>query len=68
MPSGTIKKLIAERGFGFVTSDDGKDSFFHRSGVDSAFGFDGLRIGQPVSFSIEASPKGPRAVHVRPAP
>jgi CspA family cold shock protein len=60
--SGTIKKLVAERGFGFITADDGNDYFFHRSGsVD----FDRLDTGVKVSFVTEPSPKGPRATNVR---
>jgi cold shock protein len=59
--SGTIKKLVAERGFGFITADDGNDYFFHRSGsVD----FDRLDTGAKVSFTTEPSAKGPRATNV----
>ena len=60
--SGTIKKLVAERGFGFITADDGKDYFFHRSGADD---FDRLDTGAKVTFVTEASAKGPRATNVR---
>ena len=60
--SGTIKKLVAERGFGFITAEDGNDYFFHRSGsVD----FDRLDTGAKVSFTTESSAKGPRATNVR---
>src|ERR1700730_19298017 len=60
--SGTIKKLVAERGFGFITAEDGNDYFFHRSGsVD----FDRLDTGAKVSFTTEPSAKGPRATNVR---
>lgn len=62
MPSGTIKKLVSDRGFGFITADDGKDYFFHRDGVAD---FDALRGGEQVTFDIQASPKGPRANNVR---
>jgi CspA family cold shock protein len=62
--SGTIKKLVAERGFGFITAEDGNDYFFHRSGsVD----FDRLDTGVKVSFVTEPSDKGPRATNVRAA-
>ena len=40
MPSGTIKKLVADRGFGFIAADDGKEYFFHRDSVDR---FESLR-------------------------
>ena len=61
MPSGTIKKLVSDRGFGFIAADDGKEYFFHRSGVDSLVNFDSLTGGEQVTFEIEASDKGPRA-------
>ena len=64
MVNGTIKKLVSERGFGFISAEDGQDYFFHRSAVDN---FDRLMGGEKVSFDIEASPKGPRANRVRTA-
>jgi CspA family cold shock protein len=67
MTSGTIKKLIAERGFGFIAAEDQKEYFFHRGGLDTSLDFDRLVEGERVSFDIETSPKGPRAVHVRAA-
>ena len=60
--TGTIKKLVSDRGFGFIAADDGKEYFFHRDGVDS---FDSLNGGEKVTFEIEASPKGPRAKLVK---
>ncbi len=63
MPTGTIKKLVADRGFGFIAAEDGKEFFFHRSGTEGDF--DSLRGGEKVTFEIEASPKGPRARSVR---
>jgi CspA family cold shock protein len=62
MVNGTIKKLVSERGFGFIAADDGKEYFFHRDGVAD---FDALQGGEKVTFEIEASPKGPRANQVR---
>ena len=67
MPSGTVKKVVADRGFGFIAADDAKEYFFHRSGVDSSLDFDRLMGGEKVEFEIEQSPKGPRAAHVRAA-
>jgi CspA family cold shock protein len=61
--TGTIKKLVSERGFGFIAADDGKEYFFHRSGTETSF--DTLAGGEKVSFEIEPSPKGPRAGRVR---
>ena len=63
MQTGTIKKLVSERGFGFIAADDGKEYFFHRSGTESDF--DNLAGGEKVTFEVEASPKGPRAGRVK---
>ena len=67
MTTGTIKKVVADRGFGFIVAADEKEYFFHRGGLDSSLDFDRLRGGEPVEFDVEASPKGPRANHVRSA-
>ena len=61
MATGTIKKVVADRGFGFITADDSKDYFFHRNALDSSLDFDRLNGGEAVTFEIEDSPKGPRA-------
>ena len=63
MQHGTIKKLVSDRGFGFIAAEDGKEYFFHRSGTDVEF--DTLQGGEHVNFEVEASPKGPRAARVR---
>jgi CspA family cold shock protein len=65
--TGTIKKVIADRGFGFIAAEDAKEYFFHRGGLDSSLDFDRLSGGERVEFDIEPSPKGPRANHVRSA-
>ena len=65
MSNGTIKKVAHDRGFGFIAAEDGKEYFFHRSGVDSSLDFDGLIGGEAVTFEVEASPKGPRAAKVQ---
>ena len=62
MTKGTIKKLVSDRGFGFIAAEDGKEYFFHRSGVED---FDSLRGNEKVEFEVETSPKGPRANRVR---
>ena len=67
MSAGTIKKVVADRGFGFITAEDSKEYFFHRGAVDSSLEFDRLVGGEHVQFEIEASPKGPRAGQVRAA-
>jgi CspA family cold shock protein len=62
MQTGTIKKLVTERGFGFIAAEDGTEYFFHRSGTDAQF--DSLQGGERVNFEVESSPKGPRAAKV----
>ncbi len=64
---GTIKKLIRDRGFGFIRAADGQEVFFHRSSVHPIDDFDRLIEGDSVEFEVEPSGKGPRAVNVRPA-
>jgi len=63
MPGGTIKRLVRDRGFGFIKDDSGQEWFFHRSSVQGDF--EQLSEGQRVSFDEEASDKGPRAGSVR---
>ena len=65
--TGTIKKVVAERGFGFIAAEDSKEYFFHRNSLDASLDFDRLVGGEHVMFEIEASPKGPRADQVRAA-
>jgi CspA family cold shock protein len=65
--TGTIKKVVADRGFGFIVAEDAKEYFFHRGGLDSSLDFDRLTGGERVTFEIEQSPKGPRAAQVRAA-
>ena len=67
MATGTIKKVVADRGFGFITAEDGKEYYFHRGAVQSSLDFDQLVGGEKVEFSTEQSPKGPRASSVRAA-
>ena len=67
MATGTIKKVVADRGFGFITAEDEKEYFFHRGALDSSLEFDRLVGGEPVEFEIEVSPKGPRAKSVKSA-
>jgi CspA family cold shock protein len=63
--TGTIKKLVSERGFGFIAAADGKEYFFHRSQLETSADFDRLVGGERVEFETEVSPKGPQAVRVR---
>jgi len=69
MPLGKIKKLVQEKGFGFISASEGEDVFFHHSAVTN-HGFENLSVGQAVEYSIDSSPnpkgKGPRAASVNP--
>ena len=64
MASGTIARLLIDKGFGFIRDEGGVDHFFHRSSVRGAV-FELLREGQRVEFTTEESTKGPRAGEVR---
>lgn len=67
MLTGSVKKVVNERGFGFIAADDGQEYFFHRSGLDSSLEFDRLAGGERVTFEVERGDKGPRARQVRAA-
>ncbi len=61
---GTIKRLVRDRGFGFIRSAEGQEVFFHRTTLQN-LSFDSLREGENVEFEVEQGEKGPRAVNVR---
>jgi len=66
MQRGTIKKLVADKGFGFIAgSERGKDLFFHLSSIKEA-AFESLYEGQNVEYEAEMGPKGMRASVVKP--
>ena len=64
--TGSIQRLVSEKGFGFIAAADGKEYFFHSSACASA-PFDSLQTGQSVTFDVGQGPKGPRAENVRTA-
>lgn len=64
MSTGKIKKLVRERGFGFISGDDGTEVFFHKSSLLESQ-FDSLNENQEVEFETRKGPKGPSAVNVR---
>lgn len=64
MHTGKIKKLVRDRGFGFISDTDGTEVFFHQSSLLDIT-FNALNEEQEVEFEIEKSPKGPRAINVR---
>lgn len=61
---GTIKRVIRDRGFGFIRAADGQEIFFHRTSLQN-LNFDSLKEGDNVEFEVERGDKGPRALNVR---
>jgi CspA family cold shock protein len=65
MPTGTVKWFSDEKGFGFITPDDGsKDLFVHQSAIVGD-GFRTLQEGAKVTYQAESGDKGPRAADVQ---
>jgi CspA family cold shock protein len=63
MPQGTIRKVISEKGFGFIEGERG-DLFFHHTAVEGT-AFEALTEGQNVEYTEGRGPKGPRAESVK---
>lgn len=63
MSNGTVKWFNSTKGFGFITGEDNKNIFVHQSAIQEE-GFRTLEEGQKVSYDVEASDKGDRAVNV----
>ncbi len=67
MSKGTVKWFNADKGFGFITPEDGgKDLFVHHSEIQSGGGFATLNDGQAVEFEVGQGQKGPCANNVVP--
>ena len=64
MPQGTIKKLIVDKGFGFIEGEKG-ELFFHHTALQGAR-IESLKVGQAVTYEVGRGPKGPRAENVKP--
>jgi CspA family cold shock protein len=62
--NGTVKRLVSDKGFGFIAADDGQEYFFHQSAC-TGVAFESLREGQAVTFERGQGPKGPRGENVR---
>jgi CspA family cold shock protein len=63
MAQGTIKKVMPDKGFGFIQGEQG-DLFFHHSAVVDG-SIETLRVGQAVTYNEGRGPKGPRAENVK---
>jgi CspA family cold shock protein len=63
MARGTVKWFSAEKGYGFISQDDGTDVFVHYSGIGGE-GFRTLEQGQVVEFEVTEGRKGPQANNV----
>ena len=64
MPQGTIKKVLADKGFGFIEGERGNSS--STTALWKARTIETLQIGQPVTYEEGRGPKGPRAENVKP--
>ena len=62
---GTVKWFSDDKGFGFISREDGEDVFVHHSGI-AGQGFRSLKEGQEVEFEVTQGQKGPNATNVRP--
>ncbi|MDN6690702.1 MAG: cold-shock protein [Enterococcus sp.] len=66
MSNGTVKWFNADKGFGFITGEDGNDVFAHFSAIQGD-GFKTLEEGQAVTFDVEEGQRGPQATNVNKA-
>ena len=62
--NGKVKRLVTDKGFGFILAEDGNEYLFHQSAC-TGMRFDDLREGQAVTFNKGQGPKGPRAEDVK---
>ena len=65
MVTGTVKWFSPDRGYGFISQENGPDVFVHQNGIQGE-GSKSLEDNQKVEFDVTEGPKGPQAVNVRP--
>ena len=65
MARGTVKWFSDEKGFGFISREDGDDVFVHHTGITGE-GYKSLKEGQAVEFEVTQGPKGAQASNVKP--
>ncbi len=65
MAKGTVKWFSNQKGYGFITTEDGKDVFVHHTSILGE-GYKSLKEGQSVEFEIGQGPKGEHATNVKP--
>ncbi len=63
MQKGTVKWFNADKGYGFITGEDGQDVFVHFSAINGE-GYKSLDEGHAVSYDVEQSDRGPQAANV----
>lgn len=64
MATGTVKWFSPDKGYGFISQEDGPDVFVHFSAIEGA-GYRNLEENQAVEFDVTEGPKGPQAANVR---
>ena len=62
--TGKVKMFNKEKGFGFITTDEGKDVFFHYSAIQ-VDGYKTAEAEERVEFEVEESERGPRAINIK---
>ena len=63
--TGTIKKVVKDKGFGFITPDDGGEDLFAHFSAIQMNGFKTLKEGQKVQFEVTQGPKGKQASNIQ---
>ena len=65
MANGTVKWFNGDKGYGFITQENGPDVFVHYSAISDTTGDKSLNEGDQVEFSVTQGPKGPQAQSVK---